>query len=61
MIPCNQKDIAQLLMLQVGLHFAEGLLCVVCGLEKLIGAVRAHSGIGAQSQPMKTKEKVKGH
>lgn len=36
MIPSDQKDITQLLVLKVGLHFAEGLLCVICGLEKLI-------------------------
>lgn len=52
MIPCYQEDITQLLVLEVGLHLPESLLCMICGLEKFIGGVVVHSGEGAQSQPV---------
>lgn len=64
-IPCNQEDITQLLVLEVGLHLTESLFCMICGLEKLIGRVVVHSGEGAQSQPVEertdVKIKAKGH
>lgn len=47
-----QENVAQLLVLQVHLHLAERLLCMICGLEKLIRGVGAHSGEVAQSQPV---------
>lgn len=50
-IPCYEEDITQLLVLQVRLHFTERLLCMICGLEKLIGAVGVHSGEIADNQP----------
>lgn len=56
MIPCYQEDITQLLVLEVGLHLAESLFCMICGLEKLIGGVGVHSGEAAQSQPVKDKQ-----
>ncbi len=52
MIPCYQEDITQLLVLEVGLHLAESLFCMICGLEKLIRGVGVHSGEAAQSQPV---------
>lgn len=51
-IPRYQENIAQLLVLQVRLHLAESLLCMICGLEKLIRGVGVHSGEVAQSQPV---------
>lgn len=50
-IPRYQKNITQLLVLQVHLHLAESLLCMTCGLEKLIRGVGVHSGEVARSQP----------
>lgn len=38
----DQEHITELLLLQVILHFAEGLLRVVCGLEILVRAIGAH-------------------
>lgn len=52
MISRYQEDITQLLVLEIGLHLAESLFCMICGLEKLIGGVGVHSGKGAQSQPV---------
>lgn len=51
-IPHYQENVAQLLVLQVHLHLAESLLCMICGLEKLIRGVGVHSGEVAQSQPV---------
>lgn len=51
-VPCYQEHITQLFVLEVGLHLAESLFCMVCGLEKLIGGVVVHSGEGVQSQPV---------
>lgn len=51
-IPRYQENVAQLLVLQVHLHLAERLLCMICGLEKLIRGVGAHPGEVAQSQPV---------
>lgn len=42
-IPCYQKNVTQLLVLQIRLHLAESLLCMICGLEKLIRGVGVHS------------------
>lgn len=56
MIPCYQEDIAQLLVLEVGLHLTESLFCMICGLEELIRAVGVHSGVGSQSQPVEEKQ-----
>lgn len=47
-IPCYQENVAQLLVLQVHLHLAESLLCMICGLEILIRGVGVHSGEVAQ-------------
>lgn len=52
MIPRYQEDVAQLLVLEVGLHLAESLFGVIGGLEELVGGVGVHSGEGAQSQPV---------
>lgn len=54
MISRYQEDITQLLVLEVGLHLAESLFRMICGLEKFIGGVGVHSGEGAQSQPVET-------
>lgn len=51
MIPSYQEDITQLLVLKIGFHLAEGLFCMVCGLEELVGGVGVHSRKSAQSQP----------
>lgn len=51
-VPRYQENVAQLLVLQVHLHLAERLLCMIRGLEKLIGGVGAHPGEVAQSQPV---------
>lgn len=50
-IPSYQEDVAQLLVLKISLHLAEGLLRVVRGLEELVGGVGVHPGESAQSQP----------
>lgn len=50
-ISCYQQDVTQLLVLEVGLHFTERLLCMICGLEKFVGGVGGHSGQIAQNQP----------
>lgn len=55
-ISSYQKNITQLLVLKIGLHLSEGLFCMVCGLEKLIGAVGAHSRETAQSQPVEKRK-----
>lgn len=55
-ISSYQKYITQLLVLKIGLHLSKGLFCVICGLEKLIGAVGAHSRDTAQSQPVEKKK-----
>lgn len=52
MIPRYQQDVAQLLVLEISLHLAESLFCMICRLEKLIGGVGVHSGKGAQSKPV---------
>lgn len=36
MISRYQEDITQLLVLEVGLHLAECLFCMIGGLEKLV-------------------------
>lgn len=42
LVPRNQEHITELLLLQVILHFAEGLLRMVRGLEILVRAIGAH-------------------
>lgn len=56
-VPRNQKDITQLLVLEVGLHFTERLFRMVCGLEKLIGGIGIHPGEGAQNQPVEAEQR----
>lgn len=58
-IPCYQQYVTQLLVLEVGLHFTERLLCMICGLEKFIGGVGAHSGQIAQNQPVENKMQIR--
>lgn len=53
--PCYQEHIAQLLVLKVCLHLTEGLLCMICSLEKLIRGVSVHSGERTQNQPVYDK------
>lgn len=42
LVTSNQEHITELLLLQVILHFAEGLLRVVRGLEIFVRAIGAH-------------------
>lgn len=59
MIPCYQEDVTQLLVLKIGFHLTESLLCMIRGLEKLVRGVGIHSGEGAENQPVKIKQNYK--
>lgn len=47
-IPSNQDNITELLLLQVALHFPEGLLCVVNSLVEFLRATGIHVTVGWQ-------------
>lgn len=47
-IPSNQDNITELLLLQVALHFPEGLLCMVNSLVKFLRATWIHVTVGWQ-------------
>lgn len=47
-IPSNQDNITELLLLQVALHFPEGLLCMVNSLVEFLRATWIHVTVGWQ-------------
>lgn len=56
LVTSDQEHVTELLLLQVILHFAEGLLRVVGGLEILVRAIGAHpKGAAGGGQPARDR------